>query len=281
MNLLVTGAGGGLGRAFCAQVPGHHRVHAFDHAGLDVGDHDAVRRTIELLRPDAIVNLAAFTQVDGNEREPLRAARDNAAGPQHLALAARACGAVVLHVSTDYVFDGTKTTPYDELDRPAPLSVYGRAKLAGEDLVRTLLPEHFIVRVGYLYGGGADYLTRATRALAAGEDAGGIADRIGTPTFVPDVASRLLPILLSRRFGTYHLAGPEPTSWFDVLERVRSMAELRGRVLPQAAADLRLPAPRPAYSALASVFTDIVGVAKMPPLDEGLRRFLSVTLHVA
>jgi dTDP-4-dehydrorhamnose reductase len=148
MRILVTGAGGGLGRAFCAQVPSHHQVHAFDHAGLDIGDHDAVRRSVEVLRPDAILNFAAFTQVDENERDPRRAARDNAAGPQHLALAARACGAMLLHVSTDYVFDGAKGAPYDELDRPAPISVYGRAKLAGEEHVRTLVREHLIVRVG-------------------------------------------------------------------------------------------------------------------------------------
>ena len=124
MRLVITGAGGTLARAFLEQVPPHHEIHAFDHAGLDIGDHDAVRRTVEPLRPDAVMNLAAFTQVDANELDPLRAARDNAMGPQHLALAARACGAILLHVSTDFVFDGTKATPYDELDRPAPLSVY-------------------------------------------------------------------------------------------------------------------------------------------------------------
>ena len=179
MRLVVTGAGGGLGRAFVARIPGHHEVFAFDHAGLDVGDHDAVRQTVEPLAPDAIVNCAAFTQVDANETDPARAARDNALGPQHLALAARACGAALLHVSTDYVFDGAKGAPYDELDEPAPISVYGRAKLAGERHVAALCPDHLIVRVGYVYGGGADYLTRAVRTLADGGEAGGLTDRIG------------------------------------------------------------------------------------------------------
>ena len=183
MRLVVTGAGGGLGRAFLAQMPAHHEVHAFDRAALDIGDHDAVRQTIDPLRPDAIVNLAAFTKVDANEAEPARAFRDNAMGPQHLALSARTTGAVLLHISTDYVFDGAKGAPYDETDEPAPLSVYGRAKLEGERFVRSIAPASFIVRVGYVFGGGNDYLTGAARRLAAGRGRG----RSARPRRVADV----------------------------------------------------------------------------------------------
>ena len=193
MRLVVTGAGGGLGRAFLSQMPAHLEVHAFDRAALDIGDHDAVRQTVDPLRPDAIVNLAAFTKVDANEADPSRAFRDNAMGPQHLALSARTTGAVLLHISTDYVFDGAKGAPYDETDEPAPLSVYGRAKLEGERFVRSIAPASFIVRVGYVFGGGNDYLTGAARRLAAGEDAGGLRDRVGSPTFVaisPSACSR-------------------------------------------------------------------------------------------
>jgi dTDP-4-dehydrorhamnose reductase len=275
MRFVVTGAAGGLARAFLAQIPAHHEVHALDHAGLDVGDHDAVRQIVEPLRPDVIVSLAAFTQVDANETDPERAARDNAMGPQNLALAARACGAVLLHTSTDFVFDGEKGAPYDELDRPAPLSVYGRAKLAGEAHVRRLLPEHFVVRVGYVFGGGADHLTAAARALASGRSAGGLADRVGTPTYVHDLAERLLPLLMTGRFGTYHLAGPEPCSWFDVVSRVKAMAGFTGDVFPQTAADIGLTAPRPANSALTSVYVSQLGLEPMPPLDDGLKRFLN------
>ena len=275
MRFVVTGAGGGLARAFLAQIPSHHEVHAFDHQGLDVGDHDAVRQTVEPLRPDVIVNLAAFTQVDANEVDPERAARDNAMGPQNLALAARACGAALVHTSTDFVFDGTKRAPYDELDRPAPLSVYGRAKLAGEEHVRALLEEHFVLRVGYVFGGGADHLTRAARALATGQRAGGLADRVGTPTYVHDLAERLLPLLMTGRFGTYHLAGPEPCTWFDVVSRVKAMAGFTGDVYPQTSAEIGLTAPRPAYSALTSVYVAQLGLEPMPPLDDGLKRFLN------
>jgi dTDP-4-dehydrorhamnose reductase len=278
LKLVVTGAGGGLGRAFLARVPGHHDVIAFTHDQLDVGDHDAVRRSIDPLRPDAVVNLAAFTAVDANESDPARAFRDNALAPQHLALAARACDATLVHVSTDYVFDGQKDSPYDETDEPAPLSVYGKAKLAGERFVRELHPPSFIVRVGYVYGGGRDHLSAAVRRLAAGEAAGGLQDRIGTPTFVGHVAERLMPLLLTGRFGTYHLSGPEPMSWFDVLTRVRDLGGLAGRVEPQRSTELGLLAPRPRNSAMTSVFLDHLGLEPMPSLEEGLKAFLAGTL---
>jgi dTDP-4-dehydrorhamnose reductase len=275
VRVAVVGAGGGLGRAFVAACPSHHDLHAFAHADLDVGDHHAVMRTLVPLAPDLVVNAAAFTQVDACETDPSRAVRDNALGPQSLALAARTAGAVLLHVSTDYVFDGDKGAPYDELDRPNPLSVYARTKLAGEEQVRALAPESFVVRTGYVFGGGHDYLTGALRRLSAGEAAGGLVDRVGSPTFVRHLAERLLPLVLTHRFGTYHVAGPEPASWFDVLQRAKALAGLAGAVGEQRAADLGLPAPRPRYSALSSVYASHVGLAPFPPLDAALRELIA------
>jgi dTDP-4-dehydrorhamnose reductase len=274
VRLVVTGAGGGLARAFLAQLAPHHEVTALTHAELDVGDHDAVMRTVPSLAPHAIVNLAAFTAVDANESDPERAWRDNALGPQGLALAARMADAWLLHVSTDYVFDGTKGAPYDEFDRPRPLSVYGRSKVAGERLVRECWWRHVIVRTGQVFGGGTDYVSGAIARLRAGETVGGLADRFGTPTPVSALAARLLPLVLAGRPGTYHVAGPERACWFDVLSRAKAIGGLTGRVEPQTSADLALPAPRPTDASLTSVVLPGLGLEPMPSLDVALRSLI-------
>ncbi len=275
MRIVVTGAGGGLGRASCAGMPSHHDVIALGHADLDIGDHHAVMQTVPGLRPDLIVNCAAFTAVDANESDPVRAHRDNAQGPQSLALAARSAGARILHVSTDYVFDGTQTRPYDETDEPHPLSVYGRSKLAGERLVREVTPEHLIVRTGFVFGGGEDFLSRQLDELAAGRDAAGLEDRVGSPTSVGELAARLLPLVLTGLPGTFHIAGPEATTWFDVLLRCKRIGGFAGQVRPQRASDLGLAAPRPSMSALTSVRLPQMPVAPMPPLDASLAAMIA------
>jgi dTDP-4-dehydrorhamnose reductase len=274
VRLLVTGAGGGLGRAFMDQLPGHHDVAAFTHADLDVGDHHAVMQAVIGARPDAVLNLAALTDVDGCETWPDEAYRANAMGPWNLALAARDVGAMLLQVSTDYVFDGRKATPYDEIDPPAPLGVYGRSKLGGEERVRAVLPEHYVVRTSYVFGAGDDYISKAVDRLAHLKDAAAIVDCVGSPTYVRHLATRLVPLVLTGRFGTYHLAGPNAASRHELLFRIKALAGLPGEVHEQRVDDLGLEAARPRNSSLVSLFLADTGVPPMPPLDVALKELI-------
>jgi dTDP-4-dehydrorhamnose reductase len=178
----------------------------------------------------------------------------------------------VLHVSTDYVFDGLKGAPYDEVDHPNPINVYGRSKLAGERFVRDLVPEHVIVRTAWLFGGGSDFASRSLARLAAGQPVDAVSDRMGSPTSVRHLAARLLPLVLSGRPGTYHMAG-EAMSWFELLTRVKSLGGLPGELRAVVASDLGQPAPRPRRSDLTSVFLPALGVA-LPPTDVGLKELL-------
>lgn len=274
MRIAITGAGGGLGRAFAERAPAHHDLHPFSHEELAVEDLDAVMQTLVPLAPDAILHTAAMTAVDACEADEAAAFRANATGSRNVALAARATGARLLAVSTDYVFDGAKGAPYHEFDTPNPLSVYGRSKLAGEEAVRTLMPESYVVRTAWVFGAGGDFVTGAISKLANGEPAAGIVDLHGTPTYVHHLAERLLPVLSSGRFGTFHLGGPERVSFHELLARAQRLGELPGELAEQKAGDLDRPAPRPMDSSLTSLVAAEAGVPPMPPLDEALADLL-------
>ena len=275
MRIALTGAGGGLGRAFLASVPAGHEVHGFARAELDVRDHDEVVRTLVPLEPDVILHLAAMTSVDGCQAEPGRASETNVLGSFNVAAAARRSGARFVALSTDYVFDGEKSAPYDERDRPNPLSVYGWTKLAGERAAEAVAPDLLVVRTAWVFGSGTDFLSRAVRGLRAGDEVGGIVDQVGSPTHVNHLAERLLPLVESDVRGIVHLAGPEATTWHDVLVRAKVAGGLGGEVLEQKADEVGRPAPRPANSALTSVVLSGTRVPPMPPLDEAIERVLS------
>jgi dTDP-4-dehydrorhamnose reductase len=274
VRVAVTGAGGGLGRAFLERVPAGHDVVAFAHADLPVEDRTAVLRRLGEARPDVILHLAAMTGVDACEEDPDAAYRTNALGTANVALAARETGALLVAISTDYVFDGTKGEPYHEYDEPNPLSAYGASKLAGEREARTLAPEHLVVRTSWVYGAGGDFASRAVGALAAGETVGAIVDAVSTPTSVTALAERLLPLAASGLRGVVHLGGPEPLAWFDFLARAKALGGLRGELVEQKAADLARPAPRPRDSSLRSVVLPGADVPPMPPVDDSIRDLL-------
>jgi dTDP-4-dehydrorhamnose reductase len=275
VRLAVTGAGGGLGRAFLQAVPAEHEVHAFTRQDLDVRDTDAVLAALVGVRPDVIFHLAAMTSVDGCQTEPRRAAETNVLGSANVAAAARQADALLVAISTDYVFDGLKGAPYDERDQTNPLSVYAWTKLGGEAAAAAVAPEHLIVRTAWVFGAGGDFVSGAVRKLAAGETIGAIVDRTGSPTYVAHLAERLVPLAASGLRGIVHAGGPEPVTWHDVVTRAKRLGNLPGEIVEQKNDELGRPAPRPVNSSLTSVVLPGTEVPQMPPLDDAIRKVLS------
>ena len=206
MRVLVTGAGGQLGRALGPALR-DHEVTALTRAQLDITDPAAVREAVRAHGPDLVLNAAAYNAVDRAETDREGAFAVNATGPRLLAEAAAGAGAAILHVSTDYVFDGEKGAPYDESDLPNPLSVYGRSKLAGEEAVRASNPRHYVVRTAWVYAASGKNFPLTILGLAEKGPVRVVDDQWGSPTYAPHLAQALAQLIVTGSFGTWHLAG--------------------------------------------------------------------------
>jgi dTDP-4-dehydrorhamnose reductase len=274
MRLLVTGAAGMLGRDVVAAAgDAGHEVVALARAELDITDADAVRAAMTAARPNAVINCAAWTDVDGAEAAEAAATAVNASGAGHVATAAADVGALTVHVSSDYVFDGEATEPYAEEAATAPRSAYGRSKLAGEHAVANAGGHSAIVRASWLFGPhGRNFVDTMRRLGAERDEVTVVDDQIGCPTYTGHLAPALLAVAEQSLTGVMHVAGGGRCSWFELAEATFADAGLDCRVLPQSTADLGRPAPRPAFSALASTRGD---APVLPPWREGLRAHLA------
>ncbi|MGZ4758727.1 MAG: dTDP-4-dehydrorhamnose reductase [Acidimicrobiales bacterium] len=274
MKVLITGAGGQVGRELVDVFAGHD-VTGFDHRTLDVADRDAVLGAVTSIRPDVIVNSAAYTAVDACETETDTAWAVNAMAVRHLADGARRVGARVCHISTDYVFDGTKPDPYVEWDQPNPASMYGRSKLGGE---LELSPDDTIVRTSWVCGFHGGNMVKTILRLAGEHDTlSFVDDQRGHPTFADDLASVVNRLVVDRRPGLFHVTNQGAVSWFEFAQAVLEAAGLDpARVSPVATADLEpaRPAPRPANSVLDNAALRLSGVPLAPDFHEPLGRLV-------
>ena len=216
MRIAVTGSKGQLGTALLARLAGEELL-GLDLPELDVTDAAQVRSTLEAFAPDLVIHAAAMTDVDRCEREPDLAYRANALGTQNVALACQRCDAAMVYISTDYVFDGSKGAPYYEYDPPAPLSVYGRSKLAGEWATQTLLCRFYIVRTAWLYApGGRNFVSHTVLRLAREQGAlTMVTDEAGSPTYAPDLADALARLIRSKLYGIYHFTNAGVCSRYE------------------------------------------------------------------
>jgi dTDP-4-dehydrorhamnose reductase len=282
MKAIVTGAGGMVGRALVRHCTNRGaQVGALDHAALDISDAATIESVFDRERPDVLFNCAAWTDVDGCERDPNRAQLANARGPALLAAACRRHNALLVTISTDYVFDGEKDGFYTERDRPHPISVYGVTKLEGERTAQSQWARTIIIRSGYLFGtGGTNFLATCLDRLRRGERLRVINDMFGTPTYANHLAARLFDLAERDVPGIYHVANSgEGASFAQFANEAAKKANLDTSLLTEVSIDsLGLPAPRPRNSRLRCLLSETIGLSPLPDLQDALTEFIEASL---
>jgi dTDP-4-dehydrorhamnose reductase len=285
MRIAVVGARAQLGAAIAQELRATHDIVPLGRADLDVTDDAAVRATMARLRPDAIVNCAAYNDVDGAEDHPVEALNVNAFGVRALALAAESAGATLVHYSTDFVFDGTASAPYTEEDRPNPRSVYAASKLLGEWFALDA-PRAYVLRVESLFGSADDAapakgsVETIRKALASGGKARAFVDRTVSPAYVVDVANATQRLIESgAKPGLYHCVNSGRCTWLELghdLARQLGLPDVDSRLLPVRLSDVPMRAKRPQYCALSNDKLRSAGI-EMPTWQDALARYLQST----
>jgi dTDP-4-dehydrorhamnose reductase len=274
MKLLITGAAGMLGRdVMLAAGNAGHDVVGFGRVELDVTDPAALARKLDLERPDVVINCAAWTDVDGAEEAEEAAFSVNGTGAGNVAAAAAEVGAGVLHVSTDYVFDGAKGAPYVESDQPAPLSAYGRTKLAGEEATAAANKRHFIVRSAGLFGiGGRNFVETMLRLAADHGEVLVVRDQVTSPTYTWHLAYGIVRLIEGIEYGIHHMAAAGQCSWYELAREIFEQAHVECKVLSGTTEMLGRPAARPPFSALSSQREHAI---RLPSWQDGLAGYLA------
>ncbi|HET7590896.1 MAG TPA: dTDP-4-dehydrorhamnose reductase [Solirubrobacterales bacterium] len=274
MKLLVTGAAGMLGRdVLLAAGNAGHDVVGYGRAELDVTRPEVVSRRFDLERPDVVINCAAWTDVDGAEEAEEQAFAINGRGAGNVAAAAAEIEARILHVSTDYVFDGTKGAPYVESDQPAPQSAYARTKLAGEEAVAAANRQHFIVRSAGLYGlGGRNFVDTMLRLAEVQNEVTVVRDQVTSPTYTWHLAYGIVRLIEGIEYGIHHMAAAGHCSWYEFAREIFEQAKVECRVLSITTEEFGAAAPRPAFSALVSQREHAI---RLPGWQDGLAGYLA------
>jgi len=279
VKFLITGAGGLVGRAtakHCAREGS--QIVGLDHAALDITNEREVSAAFDRERPDVVINCAAWTDVDGSELDPARAWKVNAEGPERLAHACRQTGALLITISTDYVFDGVKDGFYTQRDQPNPQSTYGRCKLEGERRAQLAWAHTVIVRSGYIFGtGGTNFLSTVIARALRGERLQTIRDCFGTPTYAADLAQRLFQLAQLDLPGIYHVVNSGEGASFEGFARAAmETAGLDVNMLQSISfKELNRAAPRPRNSRLRCLLSEAIGLEPLPDLHDALREFVA------
>lgn len=262
MRVLLTGAYGQLGRCLLDRVPAEWVLLACGSAELDITDRPAVERVVKKFRPDVIINAAAYTAVDKAETDRIRAMKVNAIGPENLAIAAHQQGARLIHLSTDYVFDGSKKTPYTESDLPCPINFYGLSKWEGEKRVFSVLPDAVVIRTSWVFSEyGANFVKTMLRLAETRSEISVVNDQFGCPTYAGDLAQAIITLASrAEAAGVYHYCGDVAVSWCEFAQAIFVAAQLDVLVKGIGSAQYPMAAARPVNSVLNTVRIAALGV---------------------
>jgi dTDP-4-dehydrorhamnose reductase len=282
MKVAVIGANGQLGSDLVAAFSANgDAVCELAHSGIEISDLHSVSQALEGIRPEVIVNTAAMHHVENCEREPEKAFAVNAIGPRNLAMVARDLGATLMHVSTDYVFDGSKGSPYIEEDNPLPLSAYGVTKLAGEHFVRATTPRHFVIRTSGLYGkspcrakGGLNFIELMLKLAKERGEVSVVDDEVVTPTSTAELAQQMVQLSHSSCYGLYHATAEGSCSWHEFAREIFAITDTPVRLKVAAPGAFPSKVARPKYSVLENRALKSHGLNSFKPWQDALHKYL-------
>lgn len=291
MKILITGAKGQLGsqiiniikngKSELGDISSAYKdaeVIGIDIEELDITNISDTTKYINEIKPDIIINPAAYTNVDACEANQDAAFKVNAIGARNLAIAAEQIGAKLIHISTDYIFNGIGTVPFREYDLPEPVSVYGKTKYAGEEFVKKFCSKYFIVRTAWLYGyNGKNFVKTIIKAARENGHLDVVDDQRGNPTNAEDLAHHILKIALSEEYGVYHCTGEGECSWYDFAVKIVEFSKIRCTVSPIDSSKSNRAAKRPAYSSLDNMMLRCTVGDEMRNWEDALKAFIDKT----
>jgi dTDP-4-dehydrorhamnose reductase len=288
MKVLVTGASGQLGTDLC-KILTDYQLIPLTHKDIEIGDMGSVKQAFNKYKPGIIVNTAAYVRVDDCEDEKEKAFQVNYLGARNVAVVAQELGARLVHLSTDYVFGGEaepRTTPYTEFDTPVPLSIYGRSKLAGENLVRHSCLRHFIVRASALFGvagssgKGGNFIETMVRLARERDELKVVNDQVFSPTYTGDLARKIAQLIDTECYGIFHVTNRGACSWYEFTVEILKLVGIKTPVVPITSDQYPQKARRPRYSVLDNYHLRLLGMDDMRPWQEALKDYLIARGHI-
>lgn len=274
MRILITGASGMLGHDLQRTLKNHELI-LYNSKNLDITNKNLVIEKINEMKPDILINSAAYTNVDDCETNYEEAHKVNALGPKNLATVCKDLKIPLVHISTDYVFDGKKTEPLKENDNLGPQTAYGKTKLEGEQFIQKILDEYFIIRTAWLYGcDGNNFVKTMLNLSKSHNEINVVNDQIGSPTFTYDLAKGISEIIKTDKYGVYHLTNSGSCSWYEFSKEIFKLANINVKVTPVTTEEFPRPAPRPKYSVLSNDKWIKQGFKPLRNYKEALKEYL-------